>query len=548
MKSPSPKEVYLVITLTAACLIPFVPKAFHIDDPLFLWTAKNILISPLDYYDFAVNWYGQNMPMSLVNQNPPLIAYYIAAISLIGGMGEIALHSAFILPNILFSLGTYMLARLLTPRPFLAATLAVCSPAFMVSSTNIMCDTLMVALYVWSIYCWIHGWTINKQHFLIFSAALIFLATLTKYFAITSIPLLLAYSIFKQKSYDNRMLFLLLPVICLVFFQYFSNQKYGVGLFSYAATYAIKEGPSFHFRELMFKTLSGFAFVGGSVLSIIFFVPFLWRRATWPRLVIIPVVLSLLVLVNPTLTPDSKGLPGNFLFILQFSLLGSGGMLLIILAGAHLWHNKDGETVLLFLWIIGTFAFTCYLNHMVTVRNLLPMIPAATILLTRRLKTIPTLVGSTRQLKLIAPLLATLTITLSVTIADYRLADSQRRAAIYFEKAYRHYPRSIYFLGHWGFQYYMEQFGAQALDFNNYQFDEGDIIIIPANNCNTNWSRRDIMQPVVKKIFYLGGIVSTMSGKMGAGFYSDRIGSLPFVFGVSPDEEYYVYRIKSSTL
>jgi hypothetical protein len=39
-----------------------------------------------------------------------------------------------------------------------------------------------------------------------------------------------------------------------------------------------------------------------------------------------------------------------------------------------------------------------------------------------------------------------------------------------------------------------------------------------------------------------------MSGKMGAGFYSDRIGSLPFVFGVSPDEEYNVYRIKSSAL
>lgn len=547
MKSRSIKEVYLVITLTVACLIPFLPKAFHIDDPLFLWTAKNILISPLDYYDFTVNWYGQNMPMSQVNQNPPLIAYFIAAISLIGGRGEIALHLAFLLPNILFTLGTYMLARLLTPRPFLAAALTIVSPAFMVSSTNIMCDTLMVALYVWSIYCWIYGFTTHKQHFLLFSATLIFLATLTKYFAMTSIPLLLAYSILKQKRYDNRILFLLLPVICLVFYEYYSSQKYGAGLISYAATYAIKQHPSFHFRYL-FKTLSGFAFVGGSVLSIIFFAPYLWQREKWPRLIILPVVLFLLILLNQTLTPGIKDLPGNFSFILQFSLLGSGGLLIIILAGAHLWRNKDAETVLLFLWVIGTFAFTCYINHMVTVRNLLPMIPAAGILMTRQVKTLPTHVSSTKRLKMLAPVLVTLAITLSVASADYRLADSQRQAAIYFEKAYKFYPKSIYFLGHWGFQYYMEQFGAKALDFNNYRFYEGDIIIIPSNNSNTKWFRRDIMHPVMKKKFHLGGIVSTLSGTLGAGFYSDRIGSLPFVFGVSPDEEYYIFRIKGNAL
>jgi len=290
LKSFSTKEVCLVVALTVACLLPFAPKAFHIDDPLFLWTAQKILISPLDYNDFAVNWYGQNEPIAQVNQNPPLIAYYIAAIALIGGMGEIVLHLAFLLPNILFALGTYMLARRLTPGPFLATMLAVFSPAFMVSSTNIMCDTLMVALYVWSIYCWIYGFTTHKHHYLILSASLIFLAALTKYFAITGIPLLLAYSIIKQKRYDHRILFLLLPVICLVVFQIVSNHKYGVGPISYSATYLIEEGPSFNLRELLIKTLTGLAFVGGSVLSIIFFAPYLWLRNKWPRLIILVMV------------------------------------------------------------------------------------------------------------------------------------------------------------------------------------------------------------------------------------------------------------------
>ena len=30
----------IVAVVTILCLVPFVNKAFHIDDPLFLWAAK----------------------------------------------------------------------------------------------------------------------------------------------------------------------------------------------------------------------------------------------------------------------------------------------------------------------------------------------------------------------------------------------------------------------------------------------------------------------------------------------------------------------------
>ena len=32
----------VVVATTLACLAPFVHKAFHIDDPLFIWSAKQI--------------------------------------------------------------------------------------------------------------------------------------------------------------------------------------------------------------------------------------------------------------------------------------------------------------------------------------------------------------------------------------------------------------------------------------------------------------------------------------------------------------------------
>ena len=83
-----------LLIIVIACLIPFCNKAFHIDDPLFIWTAKHILVNPIDFYGFSINWYGWEMPLYQVTKNPPLGSYYIALASLPFGFGEIP----FILP------------------------------------------------------------------------------------------------------------------------------------------------------------------------------------------------------------------------------------------------------------------------------------------------------------------------------------------------------------------------------------------------------------------------------------------------------------------
>ena len=72
------KRLILCLTL-ALFLLPFSNKAFHIDDPLFLWTAKHILSDPFHFYDFQVNWYTRIMPMHEVMQNPPLAEKIISA-------------------------------------------------------------------------------------------------------------------------------------------------------------------------------------------------------------------------------------------------------------------------------------------------------------------------------------------------------------------------------------------------------------------------------------------------------------------------------------
>src|ERR1700751_4571012 len=88
-----PRSLLAIVILTAAtlaCLLPFLGKAFHIDDPLFIWTARHVVSEPLNFYNFNVNWSGREEAMSTAMKNPPLAAYYLALVGTLLGWSEIA--------------------------------------------------------------------------------------------------------------------------------------------------------------------------------------------------------------------------------------------------------------------------------------------------------------------------------------------------------------------------------------------------------------------------------------------------------------------------
>ena len=139
------------------CLVPFCGKAFHIDDTLFLWAAQHIVRHPLDPYGFSVVWYWEPMPMANVTKNPPAAAYYMAAVGKVAGFSEPVMHLAFLLPALVVVLGTYRLARGFTGRPLLAAAATLLAPGFLVSSTDVMCDTMMLAAWILAVMLWREG-------------------------------------------------------------------------------------------------------------------------------------------------------------------------------------------------------------------------------------------------------------------------------------------------------------------------------------------------------------------------------------------------------
>ena len=202
--------------LTIACLLPFSGRAFHIDDPLFVLAARQIARHPLDPYGFNLIWCESLERMADITKNPPLACYYGAAVGQVAGWSERAFHLAFLVPALALVLGTYRLAKHFTRFPLLAALATVLTPGILVSACSVMCDTMMVALWVWAVILWIEGLQPRKAWYLAGSGVLIAASALTKYFGASLILLLAAYSFARLRRLGNWIWYLLIPVGALV--------------------------------------------------------------------------------------------------------------------------------------------------------------------------------------------------------------------------------------------------------------------------------------------------------------------------------------------
>src|SRR5262249_30876957 len=150
----------------------FLNKAFHIDDTLFIRAAQQIQKHPLDFYGFNINWFGYTSTMVEAFENPPLTSYFIAIAASIVGSSEPALHFVFLLPARAAAWGTYSLAQRYCRRPLLAGLVAVLGPVFLVSATTVMCDVMLLALWVWAVLLFEKGTEENNRMAYILSGCL----------------------------------------------------------------------------------------------------------------------------------------------------------------------------------------------------------------------------------------------------------------------------------------------------------------------------------------------------------------------------------------
>jgi len=539
------RSYLLIITIiTIASLLPFITKAFNVDEPLFLWTAQQIQINPLDFYGFKVNWYGTEADMSSINKNPPLISYYIALVTSLFGWKENVIHAFFIIPAVALSVGIYFLARSFCSSPCLAAILAIFNPIFLVSSTSVMTDITMVAFYVWAIFLWREGLKNERVAYLFISAIFIALSSLTKYFGLTLIPLLFVFTLAERRKFDSKVCFLFIPILLFAGYEWLNYNLYNQSVFFDATTYALDYKSKYNFG-ILDQTLIGLAFTGGCLLGLNFFLPMLYHRkffllATALLILLVYVLSSIESIGGFKLYDKIKFLDYTtevrWGLVFQIALFVLCGLHILILAISDLIRNKDASALLLFIWVFGTFIFYCYLNWTTSARNILPILPAASILVIRRINFYLKEPQTFFRSQFLWSLLPAVFTSFLVAYADASWANSQRSAAQTINQKFADDKSNVMFQGHWGFQYYMESLGYKPIDFR--KAPKGNIMIIPTNNTN-------LKQPNMRTFMQIDKVhKQTLSLLSLSGWYSSLRGPLPFVLGMTLPEDYILYSLR----
>jgi hypothetical protein len=284
--------------------------------------------------------------------------------------------------------------------------------------------------------------------------------------------------------------------------------------------------------------LTALTFTGGCLAVVIFLAPVLWRRRVAAWFAGGTVLLAAAIIGGGFLLKKPDAIQNtSFISVeLQFILWLAGGMGVLAVALADVWGRRDAQSWLLVLWVGGTFLFAAFFNWTVSARSLLPLAPAVGILIARRWEQNRLAGRSAEPYGVAIGLAASAMFALFVARADFLLASAIRLNAGKVCRIYSSAGTSLWFQGHWGFQYYMQAQGALPLDVTSSLLKLGDLLAIPSNNTN-------LLPPDPGKAVLLEKIVvperyplTTFNELVGAGFYSSVWGPLPFAFGrVSPE-------------
>lgn len=343
-----------------------------------------------------------------------------------------------------------------------------------------MCDVMMLAFWVWTIVLWDGGLRDHSTSRLFAAGVLVALTTLTKYFGVCLFPLLIVYAlVVDARDWRRWGLALVPPVVILAGYQAYVWHLYGTGGLGGAAAYATSHG-SPTWAAGLFRLFSGLSFVGGCVGIVAVIALLIGSKgarisvglASGASLAVALLLSAPVEYDDFTLTASPFALAGGFnrpspgsdgpaewatywALVGQFVLWVGLGFAVLCLTIDELRQRRDAQTLLLFLWVFGAAVFATYVNWTLNGRSVLPLVPAVSILVVRRLdrkwagRSWPAWV-------LPAVLTPALALALAVGAADVAQAEAMRAVAEQAVDEYGSDPNHpLWHRGHWGFQYYM---------------------------------------------------------------------------------------------
>lgn len=530
----------VVAVVTAAALWPFVDRAFHIDDTVFLLVAEQILEDPLHPYDFEYNWDLQPRSMWQTTQHPPLHSYLLAAVGLAADMQERTLHLAYLALAVGCTLLMHSIAQRMCASPTLATLLSLATPAFLVSACSLMADVPLLFFWLLAVRAAVAYADTLRPGWMWLACLSATAAAMTKYFGIALVPLLVVYCVPQNHRSPGHLLALGLPIAVLLLWGVYAEEQSGIFHPLAAARNSIGLKTAF---LGMFRTYAhSLSYLGATLFWPVLLIPLAIRLRWWKSAIAVLLAVGAVLIewraeVNE---PHSVGVDGGIL--VAFAVAALGGALLLVICASSWLSRIDADSSLLGLWFFGTMVFVAFCNWTVNARVILPCAVPAAILTVRwieRLETSAFWIWWSR-----AAVVPTLGVAFVVALADARHAEANRTFAQTTIHELTADGSRVLFSGHWGFQLYMEREGAQAIDHSGQLVKPGDYVVYPQFNCYVEPLQRVPITMFDDVQFPNPYRIHTMSPDVRAGFYTSGHACLPFYLCPDcPADRFTIYRV-----
>ncbi len=458
---------------TVLCLLNAL-KPLTLDDPAYHAYAAQIAAKPLDPYGFTIHWYQHPTPAGDVLAPPVFCYWWALGLRLLGDSP--ILWKLGLWPWCLTFAGALnaLLRRFARPIALPLLWMTVLSPAVL-PALNLMLDVPSLALSLLAVAVFLTALERDVWAGAAAAGVLAGLAMQTKYTALLT-PVIFLLAVLYGPPGRRRWLLGAVAILA------------AGGLFwAWEAFVALRYGQS-HFLHHLEQTRTPlgkklnlfwplFSLLGALAVPLFLLGLVAWRFRA--RSILFAALLSCVSLVALAVVPEQKSAPiSNRSILFGCAGLFTAGML--IASAGRLFRRPDGGMDrFLVLWWLAEVAGYFVLSPWPAARRVMGVIVVGT-LLTGRLAADSAIEPGRRRLVLaVAGFSVALGLLVEAIDIDNASADPTAVALVARVLDERGAGNDVWFVGHWGFQFYVERIGWRPVDPDQSTLRAGDWLVVP---------------------------------------------------------------------
>lgn len=508
-----------VLALALVYTLVNVPKPLLVDDTAYYYFAEQMAKDAWNPYGFDVFWYEQVEPANHVLAPPVMLSWWALAIRLFGM--QPMLWKLWLFPFSLLFVGTLhaLARRFARGLEWPLVTMTVLSPAFL-PSLNLMLDVPALSLSLGAVALFLRAAERGSLSLALLSGLLAGLAMQTKYTSFVAPAILIAAG-WQARRLRLGLAAAGLAVVLFAGWEWVIAWKYGESHFLYASRFGQSDVPpgfaAFLARNPTESALlrKGYSLLFALLHKALLFWPLLsvfgavapgvlvlqvvgWRASPRCRHAVVAVVVSGFLLV--AMVPERFQLlfhhAGSGAWLnLDGLLFGTLGVASFALTARTLWRLRSRKALpathtsrpfsarrkaaFLTTWFFLELAAYFALTPFPAVRRVFGLLVIVT-LLTGRLVVLTCREPERRPLLRLAVGLS-LSLGLLYATVDLVGANAHQQAAEEAARLAEARPAgaTVWFVGHWGFQYYAERAGMRPAVPGESRLQPGDWLVIP---------------------------------------------------------------------